>query len=329
MGIKQLITLFFVTVLLFAFTQLCVSTQTLTLNLNGTPTKVAYNKLINEIRQFAKGKLEYDGIPMMQAPSVPPAYIVVKLLAKRGATDVSLSVAINKTNLYVVGYADESLKKAFFFSESGEAEPSIFPGQLVKEILSFGSGYGALGKISGLDRENLIFSLDKLKFSMLTLHGEDAKKPSFIHDQATFLIYAIQAFSEAARFKYVQKKFFTPTKTPPEPDHKVPKLENAWETISKAVKIAVVKRKFVPPLILAHADGSTWVVNTVDEIKPDMGILLYVSTVSYPVVSKMAINKGKSHNNYLYIIQMKTLKANKNDENVRNICDIHYHRESP
>ncbi|XP_074314758.1 protein synthesis inhibitor PD-S2-like [Silene latifolia] len=243
-----------------------------------TPNKVAYNKLINEIRQFVEGKAEYDGIPMMDPPYVPPTYIIVKLLAKRGTTDISLFVAINKTKLYVLGYADESTRKAFFFSDSNHAEPSIFSGmQLVKEILHFGSsGYGDLEGKSNTKRQTLILSLDKLKFSMLTLHAEDGTKQSFIQDQTTFLIYAIQAFSKAARFKYVPKKFFTPTKTPPRPDYKVPVLEHVWITISKMVKI-VVNRKLVPSIILVHDKGSIWVATTVNEIKPEMGILLYVS----------------------------------------------------
>ncbi|KAK9755749.1 hypothetical protein RND81_01G047400 [Saponaria officinalis] len=173
------------------FTHVSVSTPNFSLNLNTPPNKSAYNKIINDVRNSVKGKPEYDGIPMMSAPSTPFAYIVITLLAKRGATDVSLSVSINKTNLYVVGYADESTRKAFFFDDSKDAEATIFPGrvQLMKVILKIGGGYGDLERVSELKRTSMKLTLDNVKSSLLSIQGKVGSEAGFDKDQASFLLY--------------------------------------------------------------------------------------------------------------------------------------------
>ncbi|KAK9755752.1 hypothetical protein RND81_01G047700 [Saponaria officinalis] len=268
-------TYIYLLLILAYFTQVCVSIPNLSLDLDTPPRKSAYNKVINDVRNSVKGKPEYDGIPMMSAPSTPFTYIVLTLLAKRGA-DVSLSVAINKTNLYIVGYADESTRKAFFFDDSKDAEASIFPGrvQLMKVILKIGGGYGDLEKVSNLKRANMKLTLDNVKSSLLSIQGKAGDESGFDKDQASFLMYAIQAFSEGARFRYVQNKF-NGNVPGSQPDYKVSSLENSWQPISKGVKMAT-KRKLPTPLVLAYPIGSRWQVATVDEIKPDIGMLLYV-----------------------------------------------------
>ncbi|KAK9755755.1 hypothetical protein RND81_01G048000 [Saponaria officinalis] len=269
-------TYIYLLLILAYFTQVCVSIPNLSLDLNTPPSKSAYNKVINDVQNFVKGKPEYDGIPMMSAPSTPFTYIIITLLAKRGATNVSFSVAINKNNLYIVGYADESTRKAFFFDDSKDAEASIFPGrvQLMKVILKIRGGYGDLEKVSDLKRANMKLTLDNVKSSLLSIQGKAGDESGFDKDQASFLMYAIQAFSEGARFKYVQNKF-NGNVPGSQPDYKVSSLENSWQPISKGVKIAT-KRKLLTPLVLACPNGSRWQVVTIDEIKPDIGMLLYV-----------------------------------------------------
>ncbi|KAK9755741.1 hypothetical protein RND81_01G046900 [Saponaria officinalis] len=216
---------------------------------------------------------------MMSAPSTPFAYIIITLLAKRGATDVSLSVAINKTNLYVVGYADESTRKVFFFADSKDAEASIFPGrvQLMKVILKIRGGYGELEKVSKLSRDSMKLTLDDVKTLLLSIQGKAGSEAGFDKDQASFLLYVIQAFLEGARFKYVQNKF-NGIVLISQPDYKVSSLENSWQPISKRGKDGqlATKRKLPSPVVLAYPNGSRWQVATVDEIKPDIGMLLYV-----------------------------------------------------
>nr|QXF31163.1 ribosome inactivating protein [Bougainvillea glabra] len=144
----------------------------------------------------------------------------------------NISLAIDVTDVYVVGYQDNlnngTARAVFFKDVPSVAISKLFPGA-IRENLSFDGSYTKLQTNAGVDRENLDLGVNNLGFAIEAIYGKSLSNKDKI---AKFFIIAIQMMSEAARFKYIENEvvkngLFKAFK----PNPKVLSLENSWGTI--------------------------------------------------------------------------------------------------
>ncbi|XP_010666047.2 antiviral protein alpha [Beta vulgaris subsp. vulgaris] len=244
----------------------------LQLNLESV-TKSSYSRFIQQLRTLAivDGKM-YEGVWMLPKPNNIENYIIVNISTLRGHSLIHIDVGINKNNLYVVGYREDS-GRAHFFSGAPENAQYLFQGQVSKRYqIRFGSDYVSLEATAHVSRSILSPSFDKLRDQLLRVYALDVKNRNFHYYQANLVLLLTQIISEAARFKYVQSMVINDG---PIPNYKLPVLENNWRTISRRFKNSV-KKTIRPPLELSYPNNSRWEVTQVGQLKNDLGVLTYV-----------------------------------------------------
>nr|QXF31168.1 ribosome inactivating protein [Bougainvillea glabra] len=188
----------------------------------------------------------------------------------------TITLAIDVTDVYVVGYLDLYMDKdrAVFLAEvPSVATRHLFPGVTNREMLTFSGHYKTLQEAAKVNRENLELGVNKLGFAIESIYGKALNGK----DIARFFLIVIQMMSEAARFKYIENEVvnnglygsFTP-------NPKVLELENSWGPISDAIHKSYPQCTTInPALKLRTPSNDPWVVDKVSEIRPDMGILKF------------------------------------------------------
>lgn len=240
-----------------------------------TASKTKYGTFLSNLRNIVKdSKLVYEGIPMLPAPIKPAKYLLAELKAKKAGTDITITLAVSKNDLYVVAFTDQVAGKlrAHYFPDINLATAkAIFPTATQYIQIGYTSNYVSIEGAAGSNRVNFQLGFVKLKEYMLNVYGKNVQDSDYRRSEARFLLAAIQMVAEAARFKYVESKAINNVV----PDYKVPSLENNWSKISEGIRKAV-KKVISPPIELVNASNGKWTVNQVSDIKPDMGILSYV-----------------------------------------------------
>nr|QXF31165.1 ribosome inactivating protein [Bougainvillea glabra] len=192
----------------------------------------------------------------------------------------TIKLAIDVTDVYVVGYQDKfnNQDRAVFLKDvPSVATRDLFKGVTNREPLKFDGTYGNLQKNAAVTRENLDLGVNNLGFAIEAIYGKAINNK----DIAKFFLIAIQMMSEAARFKYIENEVVKNGLSKAfKPNPKVLSLENSWGTISDAIhksnEIKNTKDKcniISPALKLKNANNGAWEVNSVSQIKPDIGIL--------------------------------------------------------
>ncbi|XP_010688810.2 protein synthesis inhibitor PD-S2 [Beta vulgaris subsp. vulgaris] len=240
-----------------------------------TATKDTYSQLLNNVRGKVKNaKLKYGGtnVPVMAAPTNPPKYLLIDL--KAGV--VSITIALDKNDLYVVGYLDKSedgKPRAHFFADSPAiAKTTLFPeakGAKYRLQMNYKGTYGELEKNAKADRSKVGLGKQPLKKSMDQVYGKKLDVPT----EAKFMLVAIQMFAEATRFKYIENKIIGQKFDQVyNPDHKSIKFELSWQKITKGIKSS--KNGVIsPPIDLVDAQNKPWKVSKVSDVINDMGLL--------------------------------------------------------
>lgn len=240
-------------------------------------TKTSYTKFLNDVRDLVKDeKLKYGGtnLPVMAAPKVPPEYLLVDLEAGEG---VVISIALNKSNLYILGYLDKVAEtyRAHFFSDIGsDANTTLFPeakGVQNRINMGYTSSYYEITHAAGFsDRGKLSLGIQPLNKLIKLVYAKEL----VVKIEARLMLTAVQMISEAARFKYIENMILTTFTHFYNPDLKAKTLEVNWQTVS--TKIMTSKNGIITPsLNLVDAKGKPWKVSLVKDIENDLGILKY------------------------------------------------------
>ncbi|CAK7351993.1 unnamed protein product [Dovyalis caffra] len=253
--------------------------KTITFNFEGA-TPASYSAFVNSLRNEVESKKVF-GLPVTATTAkVCERYILVDLKFKRKEEFLTLTLAIDVIDLYVVGYRDKYDEKdrANFLKDAPKvARDNLFEeAQKAKQVrdTTFKGTYTDLERFAG-DRQIVELGVFKLQQAILSVYGKpDKKKKDEPNIEAKFFIISIQMVSEAARFQYIRKKVLEGgIYGSYKPDPKAISLETSWDKISKAIQTADASGKFRSEIILKDEKGNTWIVKKVSDIKNDMGLL--------------------------------------------------------
>lgn len=203
-------------------------------------SKSTYSQLITTLRSKLKDPTgrSYFGVPMLPAkPSSKYLYVVLT------NGPYSITLAIDKSHVYLFGYLDSS-KRARFLSDTPSGDKAtIFdkPSQVIN--LPFSSQYKSIEKYAGKSRQNIEMSLVILGSRIKTLCTYDTSKKIDNKVEAEFILLAIQMVSEAVRSAYIETfigdRFLKSFK----PDGKMIELEEEWGKMSKRIAAAKTEKE--------------------------------------------------------------------------------------
>ncbi|EEF32949.1 ribosome-inactivating protein gelonin [Ricinus communis] len=227
-----------------------------------------YTDFLNKLRGTLKSSVVSHSIPVL--PTKLPVtsdkrFAMVILTSSKSTTTIALDVI----NAYVLGF--QVGKKSYFFKDVAKDiyESKLFTGT-TKARLPYGGSYQALF-IAGANREKVPLGISQLNNAIFQLI-KYASSPSTA-DIASNLLVVIQMISEAARFKYIEKKLVEKFNEDLYPKGDLLSLENNWGALSIAIQTSK-NGKFSTKIALQDENYKTYYVSTVAEVQPKMGLLL-------------------------------------------------------
>ncbi|XP_022158190.1 ribosome-inactivating protein bryodin I-like [Momordica charantia] len=247
-------------------------------NLSGV-TKTSYATFLNAYRADLPYKeTVFDIILLPVNVTGSSRYTRIHLTNSYNQT---IQLAIDVTNVYVLGFYTTECNLSHFFNDSvaTEAKKFVFTDSK-QQTLSFDGSYGQLAGAGGR-RQSLKLGLVDLNYVYIpTLYGYNCPgysyKPS---DVAKAMVVVIQTISEAARFQKIQKD----VKYNSIPTAEVLSLENNWSKLSKLVKQAdPTTGNFKVNFTLENATGTPVVVSNVNSpyVKGNIQLLLNKQNIS-------------------------------------------------
>ncbi|XP_038884329.1 putative ribosome-inactivating protein [Benincasa hispida] len=230
-------------------------------NMLGSNSK-SYRNFITSLRKALPNAGDVYNIPLL-VPSLPGPrrYIVMQL---SNYEEKSIKVAVDVTNVYIMGYLVNST--SYFFDETDAQTASKYVFQNTKMItLPYSSNYQKLQNAARKDRDSIPLGFKALDSAISTLYYYDAKAAP-----AAFLVL-IQSTAEASRFKYIEQLIIDGISENKLPSLAAISLENEWSLLSKQIQLAKSNNGlFQIPVQLINDRGSP----------------IQVTNVSSPVVTK-------------------------------------------
>nr|XP_017234327.1 PREDICTED: agglutinin-1-like isoform X2 [Daucus carota subsp. sativus] len=155
-----------------------------------------YTRFINNVREEIVSGDTVHGIPRLYNPvklEESDRYLQVALF---NSDEQRISLAIDKSDVYIVGYRTEY--EACFFSDTDGADTSsLFPG-ITRHQLPFKNGYSGMEEIAGSRRD---ISLGMSELDECIKHLHDLTDNSSL---ARCMLITIQMVAEAVRYRYVE-----------------------------------------------------------------------------------------------------------------------------
>ncbi|KAK9663849.1 hypothetical protein RND81_14G002600 [Saponaria officinalis] len=237
-----------------------------------------YPRFVTQMRDAVKDpKTTYYDLNIIKKPDPKNKYLYVQVNAasENDKPAISVTLQLQTRDLYIVAYRDRDhlgKDRAFYF-KSMITEKEAFPGEKIKrEVMTFAHDYPSIQKAANKNIENMVFQLPYLEDAMRKTYGMNtADHEAFKKAQALFMLYSIEMTAEAARFEYIRRKTVEQQKS----DFTVASLVLKWDKLSEQI-VWSKDDNFGTPITVKHPDGKPWIVKTVAEIKPYMGILSYV-----------------------------------------------------
>nr|AJS14603.1 bouganin [Bougainvillea spectabilis] len=205
-----------------------------------------YSIVVQSLRiVLAKGTVVCQFPVTSQSIADDLRFVLVDLTTSSKKT---VKVAIDVTDVYVVGYQDklDGKDRAVFLKDvPSVATRDLFPGVTTRITLPFDGTYGGLQANAGVARENLDLGVNNLGFAIEAIQGKALNNRNI----ARFFLIAIQMMSEAARFIYIQNEVVNNGLYGSfKPNAKVLNLENNWGAISEAIH----KSSHNVPILIQH-----------------------------------------------------------------------------
>ncbi|XP_022740694.1 abrin-b-like [Durio zibethinus] len=234
-------------------------------------TRNSYLMFMKDLYNALKVRANITGdIPVLPPPSAQPTdpeqYLLVEL--SNGYQNVTL--ALNISNVYILGYRPGGSGSSYFFSDVPIDARNVFFPNTHRESLPFTGRYGALEAAAGVsDRRKIPLGIDKLRQhidNMNYIQPSSSGGPI-----ARALIVCIQMVSEAVRLRNIEKEILEVAEPRADgtygvfcPDGLLMKYENNWGRISSAIQSAT-NGIFTTPIRLEY-DRQTLVLNTTRQV---------------------------------------------------------------
>lgn len=155
-------------------------------------TRQSCREFINSMRELVASGQPFHQIMTLRDPSsvtISDRYVLVEL---SNWADTPITVAIDVTNLYVMGY--RSTNQSYFFPDAPPTSTLLT--EMTHNPLPFGSAYPALEHEAG-DRSRIYLGMIELEESIQDLYNYRRG------NLARSFIVVIQMISEAVRFRYL------------------------------------------------------------------------------------------------------------------------------
>ncbi|KAJ9172348.1 hypothetical protein P3X46_015596 [Hevea brasiliensis] len=249
-----------------------------------TAKRSNYAHFIEKLRDhLGRGKDERHGITVLPNPHTVPVtqrFLLVQLSNPRGH---SITIALDVTNVYVVGYRVGNQSYLF---QNAPSEASFYLFQdTTRFSIGFESNYDALEAVAGQHRDSInLGTKTPLGRAISLLYNSSGTTSS--SQQATSLMVCIQIISEATRFKHVQLgvpwgklRWVIYHKRSGKPDAMMLSLENNWEALSAAVQQANEAGEFSDNRIIQLQREDDSIINVTRVNGPlviNLAFLLYV-----------------------------------------------------
>ncbi|XVF06475.1 hypothetical protein REPUB_Repub06bG0051400 [Reevesia pubescens] len=208
-------------------------------------TRNSYLMFMKDLYNALTMRADRSGdIPVLPPPSAqvtdPRQYLLVEL--SNGEQRVTL--ALNISNVYVLGYQPGGSGNSYFFNDVPiDVRNALFP-DTQREPLPFTGRYGALETAAGVDdRREIPLGIDELRQhidNMNYLQPSTSRGPI-----ARALIVCIQMVSEAVRLRNIQQQILSVAEPHADgtygvfyPDGLMMEYETGWEDISTAIQSA-------------------------------------------------------------------------------------------
>ncbi|KAG1359230.1 Ricin [Cocos nucifera] len=224
-------------------------------------TKESYTLFMNALRdQLASGDKSH-GIPVLRDPSTVPDSQRFLLVELSNWEEASVTLAVDVINAHVVAY--QAGNQSYFFRDAPNIAPFNVFRNTQQELLSFGGSYIELQRVAGEDREDIDLGISALEGAISSLRSTSSVQQN---TQARSLIVSIQMVSEAARFRYIERRVRQSITSDEyqtfRPDAGVLSLENNWGALSTAIQQSN-QGVFSRPVQLQRPDYSTLNVDNV------------------------------------------------------------------
>nr|AJR10103.1 sebin [Triadica sebifera] len=226
-------------------------------------SRETYKQFMEALRHQLASEDESHAIPLLRDPSSVPdnrRYLLVEIANSRNLT---ITLALDITNAYVVAYRVGN--QSYFFSDHVDPARSYVFTDTQQNILPFGSNYNSIGEPANTDLG--IFPLDE---AVSSLHGG--------RYQGRSLLVCIQMVSEAARFKYIERRVHWSIERNQRfrPDACMLSLENNWGALSTAIQGSDDNGNFTRPVRLVRSNLQELnVVKVTTELVANMALMLF------------------------------------------------------
>ncbi|XP_050208905.1 ricin-like [Mercurialis annua] len=241
-------------------------------------TGESYAAFITELRnRIVTGEDMRHGIPVLcRTVDIRYRFILVELTNRQGVT---ITLAIDVINLYVVGY--RSGYNAIFLRPDNDADreaiTNLFP-HASQQTLTNRGNYDDLER-NGRARSEVNLGLYALDNAISALEGYATGGHGIVtlQDLLCSFIVCIQMISEAARFNLIQHDIRVRIEDNQErpPDSRLISLENNWGSLSEQIQTSN-QGVFVRPVQLSQRNNEPL---PVDSLSPalirNMGVMLY------------------------------------------------------
>ncbi|KAJ4839097.1 hypothetical protein Tsubulata_037203 [Turnera subulata] len=257
-----------------------------------------YRSLIEAIRDAVASQYDFQGILVMRDPATIQEHRRFLLVTLINQDEYDITVAIDRADLYVVGYQCSDL--CFFLrGHNPHAAPytRLFPeihGQC-RTVLPFGGAYTGDHQLNSLagNRAHIFLGMRALSESIrwLSTRGQVREK-----DLQIAFVVIIQMLSEAARFRYIEQRVVDSiTGRGPEsflPDGRMLSLENHWGDLRDVMLQADSSGNF-PPLRLQDRDYRGHHVSSVTfNLFADVALIKFARFHNAGVLSVSRRNRG-------------------------------------
>ncbi|CAK9326775.1 unnamed protein product [Citrullus colocynthis] len=210
-------------------------------------TSSSYSKFIKDLRNALPSKAKVYNITLLLSSATGASrYTLMKLSNYDGKT---ITVAIDVTNVYIMGYLVNTT--SYFFNESDAklASQYVFKGSSII-TLPYSGNYERLQIAAGKNREKIPLGFRALDSAITSLFHYDSTTSA-----AAFLVI-IQSTAEASRYKYIEGQIIERVHRDEVPSLATISLENSWSALSKQIQLAQTNNgAFKTPVVIIDNQG--------------------------------------------------------------------------
>ncbi|KAE8726311.1 hypothetical protein F3Y22_tig00007099pilonHSYRG00017 [Hibiscus syriacus] len=251
-------------------------------------TKSTYDVFMNGLRSaLTVDASSVQGIPVLPStndlkPNDLHRYVVVELFTNnKGKNNKNVSLVIDVTNVYILGYRPGDGAASYFFNTVPVAVQNLFFQGTTRTDLKFDGSYDTLQGKAGEDRDQIPLGFAELRQKIENLNHYTPKAD--IKKVASSLLVCLQMISEAARYKVIQQQIAALAPAVAggadkslKPDGLMKGYQTNWGQLSTAVQSAKPDGSFVKSVTVAHLTYSN-----VAAVRPVIAVLLKDSPTAY------------------------------------------------